>query len=489
MKKNNNYWLFAICSLFFNPFAYGEGTYYNGTYQSPQQRYNTNGYYNNYSDQQNSYNNYYSRYQPQYQQQIQQPVATKQNKSNSNQTGFYLSGGISHETAMWRFDMNNSKSILHYDNVNWNVFDVNAGYKFNMGSTPAQVDLGLKIGMQSGDSTMVDDDITNGGYFITQWVDSGTGDIIGDQIGHALSVGTSNGGSMLGFNIGFGLTDFFKWGNAKITPSIGYRSLNYKLETKNNYGLSVDTANCFTVAETGEVQCDAAIVVHYSDGSSQILWRDTITSPMEIVGTADPESVDTGGTYYYQQPGTSHSYDVTWSGPYAAVDLRYDINKNNSVNGRIELGLPSYTATGDQPYRSDWQHPKSVEDTAGLGAATHLGLLANWNTSLTDYIMLSFGLTYDYYSVSGADAKTYLNQNYYMTIYNNLLSGGVIDGIDWGAGYATEADMLNPTTGSQTAINIKSLETTCPGWVCTAKSEVDSIYKSMGIRVGLNAKF
>lgn len=485
MKQNNSYLIFGFLSLLLIPGANAAGTYYNGDYQSPQQRYNnnTNGYAGTtYADQQNSYNNYYyQRYQqPQYQQQAQPQTQQRRLSAGSGvKEGFYLDGGISRETAQWQFDMKDANSILHYDNISWNVFDANGGYNFDIGNTAAQVDVGVKIGMQSGDSNMVDDDVTKGGYFITQWVDSGTSTVIGNQIGHALSVGTSTGGSMFGYNVGFGLTDFFKWGNTKITPSIGYRSLSYKLETTKNFGLSVDTANCFKVS-TGEIQCDPAIIINYADGTKQILWRDNITDTWDV-GTG-AESVDTGGTYVYQQPGTSHSYDVTWAGPYAALDMLYTINQYNSVDGRIELGLPGYTSTGNQPYRFDWQHPKSVEDTAGIGSAMHLGLGANWKTSLTDSVMLSFGLTYDYYSVTGADAKTYLSSKYYLGMYDALLA-------TWVAAGKTEADMLNPTTGDAAALSIKALQTACPGWVCSASSEVDSFYKSMGIRVGLSAKF
>lgn len=479
--------------------VFAAGTYYNGNYQSPQQRYSTSSYsqggsYNNqntnysnynrmgtnnnaqqgYSN--NPYSSYNSRYSQNQGQAQQQP--SKKTATASDKQGFYLNGGISRETAMWQFEMKESASILHYDNISWNVFDINAGYGFTAGNTPMQIDLGLKTGMQSGESTMVDDDITNGGYFITEWVDS-SDNTIGSQIGHALSIGTSSGGSMFGMNIGFGLTDFFKVGNARITPSIGYRQLSYTLETKNNYGLSVDTAACFTL-DSGETQCDPAVIVHYSDDSQQILWRDLITGDM-LVG-ANAESIDAGGTYYYAQPSTSHSYEVSWSGPYVAMDLDYKINQYNSVNGRLELGFPGYTATGDQPYRFDWQHPKSVEDTAGMGSAMHLGMAANWQTAMTDTIMLSIGLTYDYYSVSGANAKTYLSGDYYNEIYDTLLT-------QWQTAGFTETDMLNTTTGDPTALNIKALEEQCPGWVCSTDSEIDSFYKSMGIRVGLNAKF
>ena len=147
----------------------------------------------------------------------------------------------------------------------------------------------------------------------------------------------------------------------------------------------------------------------------------------------------------------------------------------------MELGLPGYKATGNQPYRFDWQHPKSVEDEAGMGSALHFGLGANWTTAITNSVALSIGLTYDYYSVSDADAKTYLNETYYTDLYNSILNSAT-----WGG---NEENMLNPETGDPVAINIKNLEEQCPGWVCTSSGEIESFYKSIGIRVGLNATF
>lgn len=162
--------------------------------------------------------------------------------------------------------------------------------------------------------------------------------------------------------------------------------------------------------------------------------------------------------------------------------MLYDINQDNYVNAYVELGFPSYTATGDQPYRFDWAHPKSVEDKADMGGAMHLGLGANWSTMISDNVGLTVGVTYDYYSVSDADASTYLNESYYTGMYNSLLS-------DWIAAGGDEASMLDPTTGNATAIAIKQLEEECPGWVCTSAGEIESFYKSLGVRVGLNAKF
>ena len=479
--------------------ANAAGTYYSGytgAYQSPQTSY-ASGYANRYnsystpsyaSTRYNTYNNYNTN--------AARNVAAQRPTTNQNaatqtgggakKSGFWLDAGITHEMAQWQFSMNQSGSILSYDNLAWNVLGVDAGYAFDMGNTTVQIDAGLKYGMQWGESVMYDDDITNGGYLVTTWIDGSSKEEIGDQIGHALSMGTSKGGNMLGFNVGIGLTDVFKIGSVTLTPSVGYRYLKYNLTTENNYGLAVDTAGCVQVDGSDEVQCDPAIVIVKNDEdgkTSYIIWRGELVDgkipPLTLPnGTSAGDVVDTGGTYYYKQPGVSHSYETTWAGPYIALDMDYVINQNNAVNGRIELGFPGYTSVGDQPYRFDWQHPKSVEDTAGMFGAIHFGAGFNWTTAITDSVALSLGMTYDYYSVSSADAKTYLNVGYYENWYNDILED-----------YDSEDAMLDPDNGDPTAINIKDLLEQCPGGVCTTDGEIESFYKSLGVRVGINAKF
>ena len=482
--------------------ANAAGTYYTGNYQSPQMRYNTQSYasrgYGANTTQTRNYNTTgYSAYSS-----TRPTVGTRTGQVNvartnaqpttttaSSKNGFWLDAGISHENAMWHFEMKESSSKLHYDNVSWNVLDLRGGYVFDAGNTKMQIDAGFKYGMQYGDSSMVDDDITDGGYFVTRWVNEAN-EVIGDQIGHALSVGTSKGGDMYGFNAGFGLTDFFKWGNMRVTPSLGYRYFKYKLETKKNYGLSVDTAACFKIEGSDEIQCDPAIVVELSDGKQQILWRDSVTGKMEVASNA--KYIDSQGTYYYQQPGVSHSYEVEWSGPYLALDMNYLINANNSVNGRVELGLPGYKSVGDQPYRFDWAHPKSVEDKASIGSAVHFGLGANWVTAITNSVSLSLGLTYDYYTVSDADATTYLNGAYYTDLYNKRFEIWRTEHASDSEQIKSEAGMLGQvsgTAGDEIAISIKNLESQCSGWKCSASKEIDSFYRSLGIRVGVNARF
>ncbi|MBD5389080.1 hypothetical protein HDR63_02385 [bacterium] len=411
----------------------------------------------------------------------QQKTATA-SQSNKATQGFYLDAGLSHEMAQWRFEMKESGSILHYDNIGWNVLDLNGGYNFKVGNTPMSVMAGFKYGMQMGDSSMVDDDITNGGTLVTRWVDA-NGNLLGEQVGHALSVSTSSGGNMMGFNLGLGVPNFFKWGNVRMTPSVGYRYFKYELESKSTYGLSVDTAACFQMAD-GEVQCDPIVIFYDATGSESVIFRDDTKAPLPIHSGAT--GIGLAGTYYYELPGTSHSYKVGWSGPYVAMDMDYVINASNAINARVELGLPAYNSEADQPYRIDWAHPKSVEDSAGIGSAFHLGMGANWTTAINSRVSLSLGLTFDYYTVGDADAKTYLNGTYYTDIYNDHYTDWVNNpqNLD-----KSEAAMLNSQTGDQVAIAIKNLEAACPGWVCTADGEIESFYKSMGFRVGLNARF
>lgn len=508
--------------------ANAAGTYYNGMYQSPQNRYAQQPYatsrqgYQQQSYQQNQQQrmgtqNYSQQGVSSYNRNQYASAGYMQNNSNVNMqqpmqpnaqnmlgmqqgtdSGFRLGAGFAHQFANWKFNMKGAGSQLHYDNIAWNVLDVNAGFGFDAGKAVVDISGGFKYGMQSGDSTMVDDDISKGGYFITQWGTDSNGDgqidqVLGDQVGHALSIGTSRDGKMMDLNAGIGLKNLMKIGNLKITPSVGWRYLKYELQTQDNYGMSLDTytgeGGCITV--DGEIQCDTVLIFYDSAGNKYLAHRTDnstqggsgINEYDEIPVPSGYDKVNAGSTYYYAQSGISHKYEVEWSGPYIGLDMLYDINQTNYVNAYVELGFPSYTATGDQPYRFDWAHPKSVEDKADMGAAMHLGLGANWSTMISDNIGLTIGMTYDYYSVSDADAYTYLNEGYYMGIYNSLLA-------DWtGSGKGDEAAMLNPTTGNQTAIAIKQLEKECPGWVCSAAGEIESFYKSLGVRVGLNAKF
>ena len=356
-------------------------------------------------------------------------------------------------------------------------------YRFGGDTTPLQLEAGVKYGMQFGDSNMVDDDISNGGYLVTKWWSDTNNDgvadeYIGQQVGHSLSIGSSSSGNMLGLYAGFGLTDTFRIGIARVTPSIGYRYLKYKLETKDDYGLTIDTGYCTSVNGGDETQCDPIVILKYGN-TQQVLWNEEVDDYGFWVIANGATGVSTGGTYMFHLPSISHSYETTWMGPYLALDLDYDVNMYNKFNARFELGLPLYTSTGDQPYRVDWQHPKSVEDKGGFGDAWHIGLGANYMTALTETVFLSLGFAFDYYTLSGGEANTYLNSAYYMDIYNALLSQYLAAG-------KTEEYMREHDTTVQ---NILQVQEECPGWVCKVDNEIESIYKSMGIHIGVQAKF
>jgi len=475
--------------------AWGAGTYYNNNLY--QQRYG-NGY-NNMSTG-GSYGNRYGQAQTATRTTTTRTVTTKRSKSSSSQSseakqGFVLGAGLNHEFASWNFDMNTAGSKLHYDDVRWNVFDVSGAYYFGS-STPMQVKVGAKYGMQFDESPMVDDDISQGGYLSMTWTDD-AGNVVGYQTGHALSVGTSKGGTQMGFNAAFGLTDLFSVGRAKMTPSIGYRYFKHKLTTEQNYGVAIDvlesTNNHLYITcisgYMGEIQCDPFLLFYSSNGDITITGRtetaggisDLIQVP--AISGFVTEGVSTGGTYYYEQSGTSHEYTTTWAGPYLALDMEYVINNDNVVSSGIELGLPVYTSEGNQPYRYDWAHPKSVEDSASFGDAIHFGLNANWKTSITDSMMLTLGMTYDYYSVSSATAKTFLNAGYYEELYDDYYRW-YTNGVD---------DNNNPLSEYQMAMLEEELDTIDDyrgaGWILESPGEIKSVYKSMGIRLGIEVRF
>ena len=442
------------------------GTYYNGNlYQNPQQRYSRGGYYNSYG-----YGAGRGGYGQQQNVQSQLGTQKQQNQKktvakSTEKQGFVLDAGLSHEMAKWEFEMNNAGSKLHYDNLAWNVFDVQGAYYFG-GDTKMQVKAGFKYGMQFGETSMIDDDISNSNAIFTEEeadINGYTGNTISGV--PAMSIGTSKKGTQMGFNIGFGLTDFFTWGKVKATPSIGYRYFKHKVKTSNNVGMSVDVLhaaaawNCVSTYKD-EVQCEPIVmfgngydengdldVLVYGgltpvkwEGSNLVPWTDG-DDEEDFAGYVsenyDTNYYSTGRTYYYEQPGTSHEYETTWAGPYIALDLNYQINDNNAIVAGIEFGLPTYTSEGIQPYRIDWKQSPSVKDEGKIGDAYHLALNMNWMTAITDSMMLDLGFSYDYYKVSGATANTYW----------------VYEG--------TQAD----------------------------NNEIDSVYKSMGIRAGLNVRF
>lgn len=484
----------TLCSLL--PLvADAAGTYYNGNlYQNPQSKYNANASTNNNAG--GFYNNYGAGRG--YGQNMQGVGVTKtasttkkstSTRSSGAKKGFHVGANITHEFSNWDLKMRDAGSELRYDNLRWNVLSGEAAYYFG-NSTPMQIKIGGSYGVQFGDSPMIDDDVTSGNMWEVQNI------IVGGVTEEALfgtpalSIGTSKSGKQYGFNAAFGFTDLFNTGRVKMTPSIGYRYFKYQLETKSNYGLMVDVVNsnsfvnCVEV-QAGEIQCGPYI--GFADGNGNVFGYagfeidangNLVQNPdgsYIILNNTSAAQLDAGETYYYEQSGTSHKYQTEWAGPYLALDMEYMINNDNIVNAGVEFGLPMYKSRGDQPYRFDWAHPTSVEDKGDFGDAYHLGFNAMWSTSVSESVMLSLGMTYDYYRVKDATATTYLNPTYYQAIltdYETAYAGGDFD---------------DNSSNYDYMVYLQDMKS--KGWALESKNEIESIYKSMGIRLGLTAKF
>jgi hypothetical protein len=344
--------------------------------------------------------------------------------------------------------------------------------------------------MQAGTSMMTDDDLTDGGWLELIGTDGSGNELY--KATKSISIGESSGGSMLGLHVGVGMAGKFGFGKVKITPSVGYRMLGYKLSTANNNGLVVSSYDCWD--EEGVWYCPSLIWFGNSSGGSAISSKDMYQDGWWGIPAGDT-MVGTD-SYSFHQDGNTHIYDVSWNGPYVAADLDYQINDNNFVVGRIELGLPGYHAVGDQPYRPDWEHPKSVEDEKGMFGALHLGLLASWTTMLTPSLGLSVGLTYDYYSVSGAKASTYNSESFYGPYYigtiEQIYQYGLENNLwtDENTMYQNAADNEFDNVNLAAALEIAGMYESCGNsWVCVMENEVNSFYRSIGIRVGLTGKF
>ncbi|MBR3510743.1 MAG: hypothetical protein IKN73_01635 [Alphaproteobacteria bacterium] len=486
MKKIYNI-LFNVSVFALMPAIAGAaGTYYNGSlYQSS--RYNNQGYYNKYG----AGRSYPTRNVQQ--QSVQNNSRQQRNvkKSGSVKQGFVLDAGLSHEMANWKFEMDKAGSKLQYDNLAWNVISGQGTYYFNT-STPVQIKVGARYGMQYGETSMIDDDITNGGYISKNWVDENN-NVFAQQTGHAISVGKSSDGNQFGFNAEFGLTDAFNIGGVKITPAVGYRYLKYKLSTKQNYGTTIDILessdiiNCLEVQD-GEIQCSPFLVFANSSGNITGFGGFAVDTDGSLVVDSEGNfvievpggttRVDVGETYYYEQSGKSHSYETTWMGPYVALNMEYMVNSDNFIDAGVEFGLPMYDSKGNQPYRYDWEHPTSVEDKGDFGDAYHLGLNAIWTSMVSDSVGLSLGFTYDYYKVSDATAKTYLNKSYYESELNRLETA-IRDAENKGETVIDEA--------YQSLEDLYALKS--KGWTQEDKKEISSVYKAMGIRAGVSIKF
>ena len=108
---------------------------------------------------------------------------------------------------------------------------------------------------------------------------------------------------------------------------------------------------------------------------------------------------------------------------------------------------------------------------------------------------LSLGVTYDYCNVSGADANTYLDPTYWQAVYDGILDAYENDPeLTFADRAEAEQAMLNGFIYGDyeygpdaTAVYINNVRSN--GWKDTVSDEIDSFFKSLGVRVGLTARF
>ena len=124
----------------------------------------------------------------------------------------------------------------------------------------------------------------------------------------------------------------------------------------------------------------------------------------------------------------------------------------------------------------------------------HLGLIANWSTAVADSTFLTLGFTYDYYKVSNATATTYANKDYwtsmydcYYMLYNNADVGPYGNGGNMpSGGWGYPEDLKPELADAMDDIMVNYID---KGFKDETANEINSIYKAMGIRIGLVTKF
>ena len=95
---------------------------------------------------------------------------------------------------------------------------------------------------------------------------------------------------------------------------------------------------------------------------------------------------------------------------------------------------------------------------------------------------LTFGMTYDYYTVKNASATTHQSESFYKTVLQQIWDNNYV-----AEGWTTEADMY---ANDSIAAGIADMYASCGNsWTCTFENEINSFYRSIGVRVGVVGKF
>lgn len=90
-------------------------------------------------------------------------------------------------------------------------------------------------------------------------------------------------------------------------------------------------------------------------------------------------------------PGLNSTYDTQWKGPWAGIDMSFNMTEELTLSGVFEYHKANYEAVANWNLRSDFEHPKSFEHIADgngilLSAAINRTFNEHWGIEfLTNY--------------------------------------------------------------------------------------------------------
>lgn len=107
-------------------------------------------------------------------------------------------------------------------------------------------------------------------------------------------------------------------------------------------------------------------------------------------------------------PGLNETYQASWQGPWAGVDLEWTPVPRFSLCGTFEYHWADYTADADWNLRTDWAHPVSFSDKANDASGTLVKVTGR-------YLLSSFWAVTLSYSYQAWQAKDGTDTTYTLT--------------------------------------------------------------------------
>ena len=182
----------------------------------------------------------------------------------------------------------------------------------------------------------------------------------------------------------------------------GYKRLSETVETRDLiiYGYFTDTNTSQTITNLyykGQISAeDTCYVTNSSNGQT----GRTVCVPASDDG-AHLVNAFGGVSSAMQYDGVTHIYDVSWTGPFAALNLERKISDRDELNLYIEYFIPKYKVWGDWPNRSDWAHNPSFYDKGGSASAWLVDF--NYKYRFKENLYAGIGAYFDYIENKNAD--------------------------------------------------------------------------------------